>query len=608
MKEISECMNMQKYYEGTLLDAWKCLGAHMEEDGAVFRTFAPSARQVILLLEDREIPMHKVYNGCFFEVRVPDARPGDAYEYRIYTGDNTYTDHCDPYGFAMELRPDHRSILTDLNTFQFSDEAWMEKRSGRPDEPMNVYELHAGSWRKNGDAWLRYDELADQLVPYLKENGYNFVELMPVSEHPSDESWGYQNTGFFAPTSRYGTPDDLKKLINRLHENDIGVLMDFVPVHFALDAYGLALYDGTALYEYPSQDVGHSEWGSRNFMHSRGEVRSFLASSASYWLEEFHFDGLRMDAVSRLIYWQGDERRGVNGMTVEFIKIMNRELKRKFSDCVLIAEDSTSYPGVTSPVNEGGLGFDYKWDLGWMHDTLEYLQTPPAQRSEQYHKLTFSMMYFYNEKYMLPFSHDEVVHGKASILNKMYGDLAMKFPQARELYLYMMVHPGKKLNFMGNELGQLREWSEKRELDWELLHEPAHAAFVAWIRALNQTYLTHPAFWQWDYRKEGFQWLDCHQEERCLYAIERRSENERVMALFNFSEEEQKDWTFALPGAEEVSLLLSSNAADFGGSQPQNEVFWKLEEQKMTCTLAPFSAALFLITEAEKPEETETEQ
>ncbi len=312
----------------------------------------------------------------------------------------------------------------------------MKSRTDCKNKALNIYELHLGSWRKkNNDTFYSYREIAKLLIPYLKTTGYNYVEFLPVCEHPCDESWGYQNTGFFSATSRYGKPQDLMYLIDKLHQNDIGVILDFVPVHFAVDQYGLAKYGGSALYEYPNEAVGISEWGSCNFMYSRGEVRSFLQSSANFWLSVFHFDGLRMDAISRIIYWQGDSKRGENGNAVDFIKVMNKGLKEKNKNCILIAEDSTNYKDVTAPVDQGGLGFDYKWDMGWMHDTLQYFQTPPTKRTEKYHKLTFSMLYYYNENYLLPFSHDEVVHGKATITQKMNGEYEKKFPQARAMYL-----------------------------------------------------------------------------------------------------------------------------------------------------------------------------
>lgn len=587
-------MDMYGFYTGQEFHAYEYLGAHFTAEGVVFRTFAPNALRVSLLLHDAELPMAAVYDGNFYEITVPDAKAGDRYEYRIYGRDGRCVDHCDPFGFEMELRPRHRSVLCDLSAYCFQDRKWEKQgRSVQKEKPLNIYELHVGSWKKKTpEQWFDYDELAEPLIRHLKESGYNYVEFLPLCEHPCDESWGYQITGFYAPTSRYGSPEKLMRLIDALHRNQIGVLLDFVPVHFAVDEYALAHYDGSALYEYPHADVGESEWGSKNFMHSRGEVRSFLQSAANFWMKVYHFDGLRMDAVSRIIYWHGDERRGVNGNAVDFIKVMNKGLKERNPDCMLIAEDSTGYPGVTRPVSSGGLGFDYKWDMGWMHDTLEYFQTPPEQRTARYHKLTFSMMYFRNERYLLPFSHDEVVHGKATILQKMHGQYDGKFPQARAMYLYMTVHPGKKLNFMGNEIGQLREWDEKREQDWELRKYPIHDGFYHYMCELNRIYLTCPALYEQDYTEAGFQWLDCHQEDRCLYAIRRQSEHQQLAAVFNFGAQVQENYSLELPGLKRAVPLLYSDWERFGGTSRQDEVVFGATENRLTCTLQPFSGIL----------------
>lgn len=585
-------MDMYEFYMGKVFDAYDYLGAHMEETGVVFRTYAPDAAKVSLLYHDQELPMQSVYDGNFYELRVPEAAAGDMYEYRVYGRTGCFTDHSDPYGFRMEFRPAHKSIIWNLSAYTFHDSTWMKKRGDMHHGPLNIYELHLGSWKRKADgSWYRYDELAEPLAAYLKEAGYNYVEFMPLSEHPADESWGYQNTGFFAPTSRYGTPSQLMELIDTLHQNEIGVLLDFVPVHFAIDSYGLAKYDGSALYEYPHQDVGVSEWGSCNFMHSRGEVRSFLQSAAQYWLREYHFDGLRMDAISRIIYWQGDEKRGENGNAVDFIKVMNRGLKEYNPGCILIAEDSTNYPGVTLDVDRGGLGFDYKWDMGWMHDTLEYFQTSPKERASVYHKLTFSMMYFYNERYLLPFSHDEVVHGKATILNKMNGQHEDKFPQARAMYLYMMVHPGKKLNFMGNEIGQFREWDEKREQDWDLRKYPAHDAFYQFMTDLNRFYLTHPSLWSDDYNQRGFRWIDCHQEEKCVYILERKGGEETLTIAFNFSPRKQTVEGNAAGG--ELLVLLDTDWEKYGGSTPDRQEKAIIQEDHMTLDLPPYSGVIY---------------
>lgn len=590
-------MDFYQFYTGACFDAYAYLGAHLTEDGAVFRTFAPAADKIDLCLwqdgDEKVLPMHEIYDGNFYECTVADVSPGDYYAYRIFH-EGGCTEHCDPYGFGMELRPGHRSVIRDL-TYDFHDEKWQESSDDGKAGPVNIYEMHLGSWRKKGDApdgdWYSYGEIAGPLIAYLKQSGYNAVEFMPLSEHPADVSWGYQNTGFFAPTSRYGSAEELMALVDELHQNGIAVIMDFVPVHFAVDDYGLSLYDGTALYEYPHRDVGDSEWGSKNFMHSRGEVRSFLQSAAHYWLAVYHFDGLRMDAVSRIIYWQGDEARGVNRDGIHFIKTMNAGLKRRHPKCMLIAEDSTNFPKVTAPVSEGGLGFDYKWDLGWMHDTLSFFQSSPEQRLGRYHKLTFSMMYYYNEHYLLPFSHDEVVHGKATILQKMNGGYDGKFPQARAMYAYMMAHPGKKLNFMGNEIGHFREWDEKREQDWNLLEFPIHEAFYRYICDLNALYLSHPALYEKDYDRDGFRWTQVHGEARTVYGFERFSKKETVLALFNFGDQPQKE---KLPGqAEDYELLIHSDDEKYGGSVENPAQCLKLEKDGLVCALAPFSAVLF---------------
>lgn len=589
-------MDFFGFYTGKIFDAYRYLGAHVEEQGVTFRTFAPGASRITLIGEFngwQEWEMNRVHDGNFWECYVQNAHPGMMYKYRIYRQDQSYVDHCDPYGYGMELRPNSASYIRDLSSYAFQDDAWMRNRTDCKEQPLNIYEIHFGSFKKpsdKADDWYTYTEMADILIPYLKEYGYNYVEIMPLSEHPCDESWGYQNTGFFSPTSRYGTVEDLMKFVDTCHQNDIGVILDFVPVHFAVDGYALANYDGTALYEYPHQDVGVSEWGSCNFMHSRGEVRSFLQSAANYWLTEYHMDGIRMDAISRIIYWQGEPARGVNHNAVEFICEMNRGLKTMHPTAILSAEDSTSFPNVTKPVNEGGLGFDYKWDMGWMNDTLDYFRTAPEYRSRDYHKLTFSMMYYYNDTFLLPLSHDEVVHGKATILQKMSGDYDMKFPQARAFYMYMYAHPGKKLNFMGNELGQLREWDEKREQDWNILKYPIHDAFHHFMKDLNLIYQTHPALSQKDDTPDGFQWIDCHQEERCIYAFERRSDQERILALFNFSDTQQEKYEFEVKDAKKLTILIASDMEQYAGTKKYKAMNIPVQNGKAILDLEPYSA------------------
>lgn len=589
-------MDFYGFYTGREFEAYKFLGVHYDWDKCIFRTFAPQANNVELILNDQTYQMYRGYDGNFFEATLHSVPEGSTYEYRIYGRDGSVRNHADPYGVGMELRPSHRSVVRNIDSYVFSDHKWMKNRNDMKGGPLNIYEVHVGSWKKKGagkEDWYNYVEFARLLVPYLKENHYNYVEFMPLCEHPTDESWGYQNTGYFAPTSRYGTLAELKEAIDFLHNNGIGVILDFVPVHFAIDDYGLRRYDGSALYEYPNNDVGISEWGSCNFMHSRPEVRSFLQSSVNYWLQEYHFDGIRMDAVSRLIYWQGDERRGVNGNAIDFLKGMNKGIKERNSGIMLIAEDSTNYQKVTEWVDYGGLGFDYKWDLGWMHDTLEYFQSPASDRNWKYHKITFSMMYYWNEKYLLPFSHDEVVHGKATILQKMNGNYDIKFPQARTLYMYMMFHPGKKLNFMGNEIGHFREWDESREQDWDLLKYPLHDAFNKYIIELNKIYMTNEALWSKDYAQEGFSWLDCHSESRCIYSILRRGHNGSMALVFNMSDSVQTGYRLELVNAEKAELLLYSDWQEYGGATAKGTEKIKAEENAIELELVPYSGMIF---------------
>ena len=594
-------MDYLSFYTGKCMDAYEFLGCHLVEGGAVFRTFAPAAKAISVIGDFngwQETYMNKIHGGQFWECFIPDVEEGMLYKYKIHKQNGPAVDHCDPYGYGMELRPNSASVVRNLYQYKFKDEEWLRKRSDHKDKPLNIYELHLGSWQtneKNENGWYSYSEIADRLIPYVKEKQYNYVELMPVAEHPCDNSWGYQQTGFYSPTSRYGSLHELKEFIDKCHQADIGVILDFVPVHFAVDYYGLAEFDGTALYEYPHTDVGFSEWGSKNFMHSRGEVQSFLQSSALYWIKEYHFDGIRIDALSNIIYWHGNQGRGVNNNAVEFIKHMNGRLKQQFPDIMLIAEDSTAYPGITKKVEHGGLGFDYKWDMGWMNDTLDYFRGSTEDRKHDYHKLTFSMMYYYDENFLLPLSHDEVVHGKATILQKMNGQYEEKFPQARALYMYMYAHPGKKLNFMGNEIGQLREWDEKREQDWDILKYPLHESFARFMKDLNHIYLQERALSQYDYESRGFQWIDCHQENRCIYAFERASDKERIVAVFNFSDTLQ-GYELDIKNAKGLVRLLSSDNEIYSGDSKYPEMeYLELKSGKAKIKLPAFSGMYFKV-------------
>ena len=595
-------MDYYGFYTGQEFTAYAYLGAHLEAGGTVFRTFAPSASRVSVIGEFngwKETPMKKVYDGNFWECHIENAAQGMQYKYRIYNSHGTYLDHCDPYGFYAELRPGTASVIYGLSEDGFHDATYRKQRKSGRKLPMNLYEIHAGSWKKpegQPERWYSYRELADLLIPYLLENHYNFVELMPLNEYPCDESWGYQATGFFSPTARYGTPDDLRYFVDQCHGAGIGVILDFVPVHFAVNDYALWNYDGTPIYEYPHRDVGVNEWGSCNFMHSRGEVRSFLQSAAYYWLKEFHFDGLRVDAVSNLIYWQGRPERGENQLAIQFIRTLNKGLKERIPSAILIAEDSSAYRGVTAPVEAGGLGFDYKWDLGWMNDTLSYFQTPPADRLRQSHKITFSMDYFYNEAYLLPLSHDEVVHGKAAIVQKMHGaDLERKFAQARALYMYLFAHPGKKLNFMGNGLGHLREWDEAREMDWDLLRFPRHDAFFHFMRELNGLYLDNPAFYEKDYERDGFQWIDCQNRTNAVFAFLRRAKRQTILAVCNFGETDIQNYELKVPGMGQARLLLYSEWERFGGTVKEAAQEYPVEQSVVKVDMKGFSGMYMVI-------------
>ncbi|MBQ7065282.1 MAG: 1,4-alpha-glucan branching protein GlgB [Lachnospiraceae bacterium] len=602
-------MNMDEFYRGTAFDCYEYFGAHLEENGVVFRVYAPNAKGVCVIGEFsnwENIEMTQKWQPQVYECYVENAKKGMLYKYRIYGGDGSVTEHCDPYGFSMELRPNFASVIVDLKEYEFTDEKWLVKRVKNYNKPMNIYEVHLASWHTNPadeNGHYRYEEIADRLISYVKENHFNYIEFLPLSEHPFDGSWGYQNTGFFAPTSRYGEPKGLKELIDKCHKNDIGVIMDFVPVHFARDSYGLPKFDGTPLYEYDNNDVGESEWGSYNFIHSRGEVRSFLQSAANYWLSEYHFDGIRMDAISRAIYWQGDPRRGVNEKSVEFIKNMNEGLHKLHPQAILIAEDSTDFMKVTAPVSYGGLGFDYKWDMGFMNDTLEYFKLEPVHRPANYHKLTFSMQYFYNELFLLAFSHDEVVHGKATIIQKMWGQYEDKFPQVKAFYAYMYTHPGKKLNFMGNEFGQFREWDETREQDWDLLQYPAHDTFHHYYMDLCKLYSQEAALYDGEYNPDCFQWLEVHAEEFSTYVYERKGVGERVIVALNFSDQFWKDFTFRVETEGKVKELINSDWECYGGKTKPSDVNYQLKEDAMSLDLPPFSARIFKVIKEKKVSE-----
>lgn len=564
---------IKDFFSGNLFKAYEYFGANIDDGSVVFRVYAPNAKKVSLVGDFSswdEIEMTRSKEGIF-EKRVKDAKEGQMYKYRIYSKDGNYLDHSDPYSFSMELRPKFASIIVDFKKFKWTDENFIKNRNKCFDKPLNIYEIHLGSWKmkedkKIEDRWYKYEELAEILPDYLVKMGYNAVEFMPLSEHPVDISWGYQNTGFFSPTSRYGTPYGLNKLIDSLHSHNIKVFIDFVPVHFATDNYALKNFDGTSLYENIHINQGYSEWGSMNFDYSKGEVCSFLNSCASYWIDMFHIDGIRVDAVSRLIYIQGNSELGINKEGLSFLKNMNKNLQNMYPDAILMAEDSTDYPNVTKSVDYGGLGFDYKWDMGFMNDTLEFFKKTPEERPDYYNTISFSIMYFYSENFMLALSHDENVHGKATVANKMHGgDLDDKFSQARVFYMYMMTHPGKKLNFMGSEFAQLREWNEEQQQDFLLLKYPTHDSFREYIRKLNHIYLEKKSLYKNDYDFKKYNWIVVDDKSGVTFAYTREYDDEMIFTVLNFSDKTHKDYYFRFKSPMKFREILNSDLDIYSG-------------------------------------------
>ena len=608
---------LHDFYCGTMFQAYEYFGAHPgykdNQSGVWFRVYAPGAKSVQVIGDFNGWNgdwMYKDTNSGVYVCFLTTPELGQLYKYRIWTRDGRTLDKSDPYGFGMELRPNSASMIVDLNGYIFTDQEWMNQREKNYNKPMNIYEIHAGSWRRKEEGekgWYKYHELSELLIPYLKENNYTHVELLPLAEHPADCSWGYQITGFYAPTSRYGTAKDLMEFVNQCHLEGICVIMDFVPVHFAIDDYGLGQFDGTALYEYPSGDTGHSQWGTYGFNYYRGEICSFLQSSADYWLNIYHMDGLRMDAINNVIYWKGNKNCGVNEGGLNFLKRMNLGLHKRYPNVMLIAEDSSDYLKVTAPVEYGGLGFDYKWDMGFMNDTLDFFKKTPKERSEHYHMLTFSMHYFYNELFLLAFSHDENVHGKATILQKMWGEYEYKFPQARVLYTYMYTHPGKKLNFMGNEIGHFREWDESREMDWGLLNYPLHESFLRYMKELSRLYQKTFALYEGEYHPEKFRWIEADAVAECVYIYERKSEQGNLLILLNLSDQIYQNYCFGYDKPMIFERVLNSDSEEFGGtdtSKSEQITFKKGSHRdwqySSVTNLAPFSAKIFAEAQTQK--------
>ncbi|MBR2825461.1 MAG: 1,4-alpha-glucan branching protein GlgB, partial [Solobacterium sp.] len=534
---------IEQFHEGHCIDAYKLFGAHFTYEGSEgvrFTVYAPHARNVSVIgsFNEWDETQHRMERTGFtgiWSIFISGVKEWESYKYRIEDRNGHKIDKADPYAFYSETRPETASKVYNLNSIQWSDKNWMKKRTKNFDRPVSIYEVYAGGWHTNNEYPYTYEMLKDNLIPYVKEHGFTHIELMPLNEYPFDGSWGYQASGYYSVTSRYGNPTEFATFVNECHKEGIGVIIDMVPVHFVKDAFGLRQFDGEPLYEYKKIEDAESEWGTLNFDLWNEEVRSFLMSAASFWLDIYHIDGIRIDAVSNLIYWGGNRDRGTNEGSLNFIKRFNYYLSQEYPTVMLIAEDSSDYPKVTESTANGGLGFDYKWDLGWMNDTLKYYATDPIFRIWDHNKLTFSMAYFYSERFIMPLSHDENVHGKKTVIDRLWGDYDTKFSQARNLYAYMFAHPGKKLNFMGNEIATFREFDEKKELDWFLLDYPRHDAFLRYFTDLNRIYLSHPCLYKDDYDYKGFKWIDADNAQQSIFSFYREDEKEVLVCIMNLT-------------------------------------------------------------------------
>ncbi|MCP5242505.1 MAG: 1,4-alpha-glucan branching protein GlgB [Burkholderiales bacterium] len=584
------------FNEGKLRQAYRTLGAQCVSncgiDGMRFAVWAPNAERVSVVgdfncWDGRVHPMAVHHASGVWELFIPELSAGVFYKFEIR---NRYSGKIllktDPYATRYELRPKTAALTPAANGhFQWHDAEWMERRADWDwlHAPVNIFEVHAGSWKRHPDGrFYSYRELAQHLLPYAQEMGYTHIELMPVSEHPFDESWGYQTTGYFAATSRYGAPEDFKVFIDACHQANIGVILDWVPGHFPQDAFALARFDGTALYEHEDPRLGlHQDWGTCIFNYGRNEVKSFLLSSAHYWLSEFHLDGLRVDAVASMLYLDYSRKEGEwvpnryggreNLEAIDFLRELNIMVHEEFSGALTLAEESTAWPAVSRPVYTGGLGFSMKWNLGWMHDTLSYMQQDPVYRRYHHDQLTFSQIYAYTENFVLPFSHDEVVHGKGSLLNKMSGDAWQKFANLRLLLTYQMTFPGKKLNFMGNEFAQGGEWQVNRELDWKLLGDRLNLGAHAALRDLNHLYKNMPALHQLDFSAEGFSWIDCHDADQSTISYLRLTrDGQFVVVILNFTPVPRENYRIGVPVEGIYREIFNSDSMYYGGSNTGN--------------------------------------
>ena len=619
------------FKQGNNCEAYRYFGAHLEtrvgESGVVFRVWAPHAVAISVVgdfnsWKPGSHPMHKVDGDSVWELFIPGMKEYDVYKYCVTTraGDLVYK--ADPYAFHAETRPSNGSKVYDLSGFAWHDAAWQtaQKKADVINGPMNIYEMHAGSWKmKEGGKPYNYSELADELIPYIKDMGYTHVELLPVMEYPFDGSWGYQVTGYFAPTSRYGTPKDFMAFVDKMHAAGIGVIMDWVPAHFPKDQFGLYNFDGEACYEDPNPKRGeHKEWGTMVFDFGRNEVQSFLISSALYWLEQYHIDGLRVDAVASMLYldynrkqgeWEPNKDGGKENLeAIAFLRKLNNTVLGRHPHKYMIAEESTAWPMVTKPASDGGLGFNFKWNMGWMNDMLSYISLDPIYRAFNHDKLTFSFFYCFSENYILPISHDEIVYGKCSMLEKMSGQTEEeKFASYRAFLGYMMAHPGKKLLFMGQEFAQKKEWNYETQLDWELLEQPAHKQMEQFSQDLNKFYLDNAALWQDDDSWQGFSWISHDDYQQSVIAFRRIDDDEQeIIAVCNFCPVQRNDYKIGVPKEGTYKLVFNTDSADYGGSGLTEKRLKTLPigmhgfEQCISMTLAPLSVIYLQYTPPRK--------